>query len=244
MKKYIIIMLALILALPLCVAAADDDDEWYPLQIGSISFRIGAFFPRGESDLWDENTTDLTFEVSDFNNFNFGVEFNWFMSRYFTLGFAVDHYSKTVSTEYRDYVGNDGYPIAQDISLDITPVTATIKFTPLGNGSPGYRGERGSPIVPWIGAGVGLYSFTYEETGEYIDFSDFSVFNADFITPEGVGFGVHVAGGLVIPITLEWDVFGEVRYAIAKGDLSDDFLGFEPLDLSGMSVHFGASYRF
>lgn len=243
MKSMLIAFFVLLLFVPLAVSA-DDDDEWYPLQTGSLSFRIGGFFPNGDSDIWEENIENFTFEMDDFNNFTLGMEYNWFLNRFVTLGFGFDYYSKRNSTEYRDFIGDDDLPIQQEIKLTVVPLTATVKFTPLGNGSPGYRGERGSQLVPWIGGGIGVYSFEYEEIGEFIDFSDFSIFDAEFLTHEATALGFHIAGGLVIPIDLEWDIFGEARYALAKGDLGDDFLGFEPIDLGGFSFHFGASYRF
>lgn len=244
MNKYLMLAMIALLIAPMSVGANDDDDGWMPLKTGSISFRVGGFFPNGESDIWNENLDNLTFEMSDFNGATAGVEFNWFASRFLTVGFAIDFYRKTVGTEYRDFVDTSGASIFQDLTLEVTPITVTVKFTPLGNGSPGYGGERGSPIVPWVGAGVGVYAFTYEEAGEFIDFSDLSIIDGPFIAEEETGFGVHVAGGLMVPIGLDWDVFGEARYSIVEGDLGDDFVGFDPIDLGGFSFHFGASYRF
>lgn len=245
MKRTLISLFSLMLLLPVCAVAQDDDDDWFPLQEGTVSFRIGGFIPRGESDIWEQNTQDFTFEVDDFKNFMIGVEFNWFLNKYLTVGFAVDAYNKSVSTEYRDYVDNNGDPIFQKIELTIVPITGTVKFTPLGNGSPGYRGERGTGIVPWIGGGVGIYPFTYEETGDFIDFDDdMNIISGTFITDEEAAVGFHAAAGLVVPIGLTWDLFGEVRYAWVEGELSEDFLGFDPIDLGGASFCFGASYRF
>lgn len=245
MKRTLLSLIALMLLLPVCAAAQDDDDEWFPLQEGSVSFRVGGFFPRGESDIWDQNLSDFTFELKDFNSFMFGVEVNWFMNRYITLGLAVDAYSKSVNTEYRDYVDSNDNPIYQKLKLTLVPITATVKFTPLGNGSPGYGGERGSGIVPWIGGGLGIYGFTYEETGDFIDFgNDMEIISGTFITDEEAAVGFHVAAGLVVPIGLTWDIFAEARYSWVEGELSEDFLGFDPIDLGGASFCGGVSYRF
>jgi hypothetical protein len=241
MKNVFILSVAVLILLPLTAIA--QEDEYTPLRMGSISFRIGGFWPSANSDLWETNFTDLTLEKADFNNYMVGVEFNWFASRLLTLGVAVDYYKKTNSSNYRDYTDEYGNELMQDISLEVVPITFTAKLTPLGNGSPGYSGGRGSPIVPWVGGGVGVYAFRYEEYGEFIDFSDMSIIDGDFLT-ETAAFGFHVAGGVVVPIGFDWDVFGEVRYARVEGDLSEDFLGFEPLDLGGVSAIFGFSYRF
>jgi hypothetical protein len=240
MRNYFLMLAAAVLLLPICALA---QEEWYPLKTGTISFRIGYFMPTGNSDIWDENTADLTYEVSDFNNYLVGIEFNYFATRHFTVGVAIDYYKKSINSNYRDYVDDQGYEITQDITLEIVPVTGTFKFMPLGNGSPGYRGQRGSSFVPWIGAGIGIYPFRYEEFGEFIDFSDMSIYDGDFIT-EATAFGFHFAGGVVVPVGFDWDAFAEFRYAVVKGDLSEDFLGFDPIDLGGAGFIFGASYRF
>jgi len=241
MKKMILLAVAAALLLPMGAAAQDSD--YFPLKIGSVSFRIGGFWPSADSDLWNENFSLLTLTKEDFNNFIVGVEFNWFASRILTVGFAIDYYKKTVGSNYLDYTDDLGNELFQDISLEVVPITVTAKFMPLGNGSPGFRGGRGSPIVPWVGAGVGVYAFRYEEIGEFIDFNDMSIIEGEFLTEDGA-FGFHVAGGVMVPIGLDWDVFGEARYAWVKGDLSEDFLGFDPLDMGGLSAVFGLSYRF
>ena len=242
MRKILMLAAAALLLLPL---AANAQGDWQRLKTGSISFRVGYFYPSGGSDIWELNTYDFTYEVADFNHYIVGFEVNWFATRFITLGLGIDIYSRTVGSEYVDYVDQYGDPIFQEFSLKIIPVTATVKFMPLGNGSPGYRGRRGSPIVPWVGGGVGVYPYTYEEYGSFIDFTDMYIFEGHFITEESAAaFGFHVAGGIVAPMGFDWDVFGEVRYAYVEGDLGDDFLGFEPIDLGGLSVFFGASYRF
>lgn len=241
MKKILLFMLAAVMIAGF--VQADDDDEWYPLQQGTLSFRLGGFFPSADSEIWQENIDTFTFEKEDFNSLSVGVEANWFVNNMITVGLAIDFYTNTQETEYRDFIEDDGSPIYQELKLSVTPVTATVKFTPLGNGSPGYGGERGSNFVPWIGAGIGLYAFSYEESGDFIDFDDDSIFTSVFLA-EDTAFGFHVAGGVVIPINLTWDVFGEARYAWAKGDMGEAFTGFDEIDLGGASFHFGASYRF
>ena len=50
MKKIVLITAAFLMLLPLSVLA--QRDEYLPLRMGSISFRIGGFFPSGNSDIW------------------------------------------------------------------------------------------------------------------------------------------------------------------------------------------------
>jgi hypothetical protein len=241
MKKLLTVF-AIMLLLPLTASA--QDDNYRSAYNGTISIRIGTMSLAGDSDLWDENFDYLTYEMEDFDGSSFGMEYNWFMNDLVTLGFGFDYYSQSVSTEYRDYIADDGLPIYQNIDLNVVPLTVTVKITPFGNGAPKYGKNQGFAIVPWIGGGVGIYAFTYQEDGEFIDFWDDSIFNATFISDSEAAFGYHLAGGLVVPLSSKFDVFAEVRKFWAEGELGPDFEGFEPLDLSGITFIGGASIRF
>jgi hypothetical protein len=241
MKKFVLALFSILICFSYVQA---QEEEYAPLQQGAVSFKVGYFMPRGESDIWTENAETFTLEVDDFNGFAGGIELSWFLNQYITVAGGVDFYRKTVDTEYRDFLGDDGQPIFQNFKLTVVPVTATVKFTPLGNGSPSYSGEKDTPFVPWVGGGIGVYSYQYEEDGEFIDDSDDSIFRGNFLSENEVGFGAHVAGGIIVPIGLKFDVFGEVKYAWVDADLSDEFSGFEPIDLGGISYFFGGSYRF
>ena len=45
--------------------------------------------------------------------------------------------------------------------MEVTPVTAGVKFLPLGK----FR-----RVSPYVGGGFGLYVYEYQEEGEFIDF--------------------------------------------------------------------------
>ena len=90
---------------------------------------------------------------------------------------------------YRDFVNDNGSEIAQDLKLRIVPITATIRFLPVG---------RGGPVEPYIGGGIGIFNWRYSEAGEFVDFSDGSIFRAQF-KADGTSVGPVVVAGLRLP---------------------------------------------
>jgi outer membrane protein W len=89
------------------------------------------------------------------------------------------------------------------------PLTATVRFLPLA---------RDAAVQPYFGAGVGIFSWRYSESGEFIDFADRRTIFRDTFADSGATAGPVVLGGLVFPVA-NWLVGGEVRYQSAQGEL-------------------------
>ena len=77
-------------------------------------------------------------------------------------GVGVNYYQRTVPSVYRDVVSDDGFEIAQELKLRVIPISATIRFLPIGRGG----------VEPYVGAGIGIFPWRYSEVGEFVDFSD------------------------------------------------------------------------
>lgn len=214
-----------ILALPAFVAA------------GSVSFRIGYFEPRAESDLWVQNFQNLTMEKADFNGFTFMGEADYFAGDHVNVCIGVGAYEKQVKTSDREFEFEDGRPIRQTITLRIVPMEGSIKLYPAG---------REVPVIPYVGGGVGAYFWQYEERGDFVvnrSSNDPRLISGVFTT-ETVSPGYHVKAGIQIPVGRS-TVDAELKYVRAKGNLSDDYdPDFEPFDLSGIQLNFGASFWF
>jgi hypothetical protein len=148
-------------------------------------------------------------------------------------GLGLGYSQKTVPTVYADYVNEDGSEIEQDLKLRMVPFTATVRFLPLG---------RSAAVQPYIGAGVGVISWRYSETGEFVDFTDFSIFRDQFVA-SGSNAGPVVLGGVRFPVGMV-DIGGEFRYQNARGELSaDEFFGTR-IDLGGFSYTLNVNVRF
>ena len=156
-----------------------------------VGFNLGYFAVKGEDsrvegDVLLEDLQSLAFDIGDFSGFTFGGEYLFAITDYIEAGGGLGYYSKSVPSVYRGFVNADGTEIAQDLKLRVVPFNATVRFLPMG---------RGQAVEPYVGVGVGVYTWRYTETGEFVDFRDGSIFR-DRYEADGRGFAlVRVAGG-------------------------------------------------
>jgi hypothetical protein len=209
----------------------------------TLNFSLGYFTVRGEDarvegDVLTENRSLLAFDVDDFNGASVGGEWLVPLGQYFEGGAGVSFSRSTVSSVYRDFVDNDGSEIAQDLRLRIVPISFTIRVLPLG---------QSSAIQPYFGAGLGIFSWRYSESGEFVDFGTrpSTIFRDQFVA-SGAETGPVVLGGIRFAgNTLS--AGAEIRYHSADAALGDEFalVADEPrIDLGGWIYQFTIGFRF
>ncbi len=211
----------------------------------SIGFTLGGFFLRGEDsrptedvlfqDLHSADFPHYLFEIEDFNSFTFGGEYLYGMSDYLEVGVGVGFYQKEVDSIYADVVHADQTEIEQRLKLRIVPITATIRFLPVG---------RGGPVQPYIGAGIGVFNWHYSEVGEFVE-SNNDILDGAFRT-NGTAAGPVILAGLRFPIGDALTAGGEVRWQRAEGKtggIDEGFLG-DKIDLGGTTANFTIHFRF
>ncbi len=259
MKKRIIVMIA-VLAAAASLGFAN-----------TISFKVGYFVPGLKSDFWDTELANMSFVKSDFRNATFSLSYEWFLTRELSLVIGLDSYSKSMTGDYRGYVGiqfDDGdfafpaqyyygdYTPSHTLSVSVTPVQFSLKVAPFG---------RKGKVIPYLGAGVGFYFWSMQMQGDFIDFSDEYVYDdpAGYEVPvypvyavdakEGRNFariaiGWQAFGGVEVPIANRLTIDVEAKYSSAKGKMGTDpnegFYGFKPLDLGGVQFSLGINYWF
>ncbi|MFB3853712.1 MAG: outer membrane beta-barrel protein [Vicinamibacterales bacterium] len=194
-----------------------------------INLGIGYFSPRGEDarsdrDVLIENRTFLTFDISELGNVFVNGEYLFGLTEYLEAGIGLGYYKGSVPSLYTDYVDIDGSEIEQEFSLRIVPITASVRFLPLG---------RFASVQPYVGAGLGILPWKYSEIGEFVDFADFSIFQGRFID-SGTALGPVILGGVNFNLGDRYGVGGEIRYQRGEGELSDDFLN-DRIDLGGIT---------
>jgi outer membrane protein W len=211
----------------------------------SVNLSIGGFIPRGDQvsaivtgrDPNDVLTANSDFLDFDFRNFR-GVTANgeWLIgfADKFEGSLGIGIYNKTTPAFYDAVVNSDGSDIVQDLNLRVIPFTATVRFLPLGHHD---------AIVPYVGAGVGVFTWHYSESGQFVDPTDNSIFR-DTFTGNGSTVGPVILGGVRIPIGRVEPGF-EVRWQSAKGDLpaSEGFAGSK-IDLGGVNYLFTLNFKF
>jgi opacity protein-like surface antigen len=150
-------------------------------------------------------------------------------------GIAVSGRRESASV-YRDFVEVGTLDeIEQDLSLRVTPLSFTIRAVPFG---------QGSPVQPYVGAGLGLFGYKYTEAGEFLDFSfDPPEIFVDTFEATGWQPGLIVLGGL------RWaadsaSVGAEFRYHQVKADLDTEFFVAPEIDLGGWVFQITLGGRF
>ena len=231
--------------LPLLMASAG------PASAGGFDVRLGAFQPRArDCGLSSNQPSRYTLfldvcelyivEKNDWTGFAWGVEYNHVLADYVELGIHVDGYQKTVDTSYRDFVRPDDSEIYQSLKLDVVPFGLTVRLVPTG---------KRTRVAPYIGGGIDLFYYKYEEWGDFIDFwdPDMAIYYDEFRS-DGVTFGFHATGGVRFYLNRDFALVAEGRYQWADTDMSGDFGPTDGLtnriDLSGASILFGLHVRF
>jgi hypothetical protein len=97
-------------------------------------------------------------------------------------------------------------------------------------------------VQPYIGAGVGVFSWRYSETGEFID-SRNNIFVDNFVGSGSVA-GPVILGGVRFPMG-PFAAGGEVRWQDAKADLpADEGFAGPKINLGGFNYLFTMNFRF
>lgn len=222
---------------------------------GATDYLVGQ--PRARFSLglgWDAPTAQSAFWAESFDRFSFGrgsigaprvaaevgIPFGSRVELVLGAGFA----QRTASTEYRDLEDNQGLPIEQGTMLRRIPLTAGLRLNlvPAGRGV-GTIAWIPRRVVPWIGAGGGVTQWTLRQEGDFVDFVDSTVF-ANRFQSRGSAPVAYGAAGVDIGLGPRTALAIEARYTRARDRLGRDFEGFDPLDLSGMAVTAGLSWRF
>lgn len=207
----------------------------------TINFSIGLFTVRGEDarvegDILNDNRNFLVFDQSDFNTAAIGGEWLVPLGTYFEAGAGIGFLRSTVPSVYEDFVDSDGTEIDQDLRLRMVPIALTVRVLPLG---------QSSFVQPYFGGGLGIISWRYSESGEFID-AQRIIFREQFVA-SGSETGPIALGGVRFGTDTVSAGF-EARYQSADADLGATFANPtipEPrIDLGGWTYQFTVGVRF
>lgn len=222
-----------VLATALVLAAAPAATAQQAINLSLGGFAVTGADARADGDVLIENLDILAFDVKDFNSGSVGIEWLLPIGEFLEIGAGAAFTSRTVPTVYNDFVNRDGREIEQDIKLRTVPFTATARLLPLG---------RSRAVTPYIGGGVAVINYRYSEVGDFVDFTDRSVFSDRFVAA-GTATGPVALAGIRFPLGDAFSLGGEVRYQKAEAELSEDFLG-PVLDLGGFHYLFTVHVKF
>jgi hypothetical protein len=211
---------------------------------GLLSVRGGLLWPAEGSDLYDFVQEQLTIDSGDFQSPLFAVEAGFSPTARVDIVGGFDVARKTVRSEYRDFVDNNLLPIEQETTLRQSSFTGSVRFALVPRGrAVGRYAWIPTRVQPYVGAGGGVVFWEFKQVGDFVDFQDLDVFT-DAFSSSGASLTGHVLGGVDIQVYKRLFFTTEARYVWAEGELNNDFVGFEPLDLSGFKLAAGINFVF
>ena len=213
----------------------------------AFQFKIGGYFPSGGGQFWNDTEDVFTFDVSDLNDPTLGLTYLAGINNNLEVGFNIDFYDATTTSAYRGITDQDGFPILHDSELKLTPISVDVRFLPAGRY--GIRGGRGQIQVRrpalYVGGGAGLMLYSYEEVGDFVDFTvDPNQIFFDRFKETGTTFETHVLAGVELPVAPSWALLFEAKYTWADKDLGGDFAGLGNMKFGGLTTYVGGSWRF
>lgn len=245
-NPYALSLLLLAFAVPCRAQTADlqSPDFLFGRPHGTVAIRSGRMMARAGSDLFTFVQDQLTVSRKDFNAPAVGVDLDMAITPRASFVAGFDFSRSLANSEYRHLVDNNRLPIKQTTGLREMNISGSVKIALMP------RGREVSPhawipsmVTPYVGAGAGLMHNTFSQNGDFVDFTDSSVFthsyNSSSWSPSAHVFaGIDVKGWKRVYFTAEG------RYLWSHANLGADFSGFKPIDLAGFRATGGIRYMF
>lgn len=210
----------------------------------TFGLRGGWLFASADSDIYDFTTGILTLEKSDFDSPVFAMDFGWKVAKQVDAVLGFEYSGRTARSEYRDYVDQDEIPIVQDTKLYQIPLTLSLKLYLASRGrAVGQYAWVPAKVLPYVGGGIGYTYYSFEQYGDFVDFLDLTIFT-DRFESSGWTFSGHAFVGIDISLSNSLGFVAEARYQWASANMGGSFVGFEPIDLSGLRVTGGVNWKF
>jgi len=247
MSRFIrrVLTVVAIAALPVAVHAQDAGNGFlFGAPAGSFTLHGGWTAASAGSDLFAFTTNELTLKRRDFSSPEIGGDLALRIAARTELVMSSSASGVWKHSEFRHFIDNKGLPIEQTTTFKRIPVTLGVRqyLTSTGR-SIGKFAWIPARIAPYVGAGGGLMYYRFRQDGDFIDSKSMNVYN-DMYTSEGWTRTAHVNAGVDYALGPRFALTTDARYVWSSAALSNDFSGFQPLDLSGVSTTVGLSVRF
>ena len=209
----------------------------------SVGLRFNWHRARADSEVHGFLTKTLTLEPRDFDALGVAFDVGFAVTPRLDVRVGIDHVKMPDATsEFREFTGSDGLPIAQDVSVTQTDFNASVAFALIPRGrAVGQYAWIPNAVVPYVGVGAGMQRYGLDLIGEFVDQTDLTIFE-DHLWSNGWTPSVHLFGGADIRLLQRLYLTAEARYVRASAEPSGNFESLDDLDLSGMRV--GAGIRF
>lgn len=237
-------LVAALVAAPLGAQAASGDGYLFGEPIASVTFRLGYARPSAGSDLFGYTTNLLSLSKGDFAGVELGADLGFMQGSHLEWLLSADVASRTADSDYRDYIGSDGKPINQSTTFVRVPVLFGVRYwlTPPGTriGKLAWVPAR---IAPFVGLQGGMMWYEFRQNGDFVDFKNGNSVFAGDLHSNGWAPTAAVSAGVSVALNPHFSLLTQARYLYASRTMSADFVGFQPIDLSGLSMTVGLTYR-
>ena len=210
----------------------------------TVEFESGYAFQRAQSQLFDYAIEDFTIDRRDFDSPYIGGEIAVRLSERWDIGLSLGFQKSSIDSEYREFIGADDLPILQVTELRQVPAVASLKFYPFDRGrSLGRFAWIPRTVAPFVGAGVGVVSYRFEQSGEFIDFETNDIYVDTFVT-DRQGPIARAAAGVNVSLSKQFLFTAEGRYSWASAGVGGSYQTFDRIDLDGLQLVGGLAIRF
>jgi hypothetical protein len=233
-------------ALPLCASAhgaAAQDGFLFKPPAATVEVRLGRAMYTADSDLYQLITDELTLEQSDFAAFSADANLALTAASRVDIVIGLGYTHSRAPSEFRDFVDQDDMPIEQVTEVTHIPLTAGLRIYPFSRGTAiGQHAWIPARFTPFVGAGGGVNFYTFRQVGDFVDQSDFSIFN-DELKSSSTALALYGEAGGEYWLSKRFGLSAVGRYTFGEATMDDDFQG-SALDLRGLQGSVGLAVRF
>ncbi|HUP52031.1 MAG TPA: hypothetical protein VM198_06110 [Longimicrobiales bacterium] len=231
------------LTLPTTVAAQGGPGFLFKNPRVSIGVRTGYQLPRVESDIFAFPLDSLTLERSDFASPYLGGEIAVRVADRLDVAVGVGWARARSESEYVNWVDQDDNPIEQVTTFQTISGSLGAKYYFVDRGrSIGRFAWVPSRVTPYLGGGIGVVGYEFDQAGDWVDFETLEVF-PDRLRTTGAGVAGYLAGGSDVALGKQFVLTAEARYTLANGSVGGPYSGFDKIDLAGLQLLAGLALR-
>src|SRR5260221_12484808 len=184
-----------------------------------LELRVGDFFPRAKSDLFDDDNQLYTADSrsnewtaiscpgvmkKDWIGVYGGAEYSFNVAPPLEMGISLDGYTREIPTSYRDSVREDGSEISQTLKLTVVPLGVSLRALPA---------DRYAPVQPYLTLGADVFFYKYEEFGAFIDFFSNNLdISSDSFKSDGAALAGTAAAGLRLTLGTVFALQPDARF--------------------------------
>lgn len=248
-RRGLVVLTALalaILAVPVTNARAQSSGRGFMFGAPSSSFTIRAGYDHAmaNSDLFSSGIAQLTLKRSDFSSAMIAADYGMTLSPTVELDFGLGYARSVANSEYRNWLDNNNLPIQQQTGFTRVPLTVNLKayLRPRGR-AVGQYAWIPAHFAPFVGFGGGTMWYKFRQAGDFVDTVS-TVISTDVLSTSAWTPMADVFAGGDWTINPGMALTAEARYSLAQGPVGGDYQGFHRIDLSGISLTAGLTFRF